>query len=220
MKLCVISDIHSNIFYLEKCMNRIIELGFDKLICLGDTVGYFNNPNEVIDMLISEKAEFLLGNHEAMLLEVLDCPDESRNIYNIDKHLAHINKEHLEFMSTWIPFYEMELNEKRFLFIHGSPYNPLCGYIYENTITPMYDCLNYDFIFFGHTHIPFIRNNKRNTMVNAGSCGLPRDYGNKPSFVMVDCESFKIDIVRLDVNIDEFIHHVDVHVDVTKCLRR
>ena len=91
MKLCIVSDIHANIFYLQKCLDYIKKLGVDRLICLGDVVGYFDRPNEVIDILLKENAKCLLGNHEAMMLGLIDYPEDKESVYNLKKNLEVIN---------------------------------------------------------------------------------------------------------------------------------
>ena len=54
MKIVVISDIHSNIDYLRKCMFFIQKERPDKIICLGDIVGYFDQPKQVFDFLMKQ----------------------------------------------------------------------------------------------------------------------------------------------------------------------
>ena len=220
MKLCVISDIHANIFYFEKCMKEIKKQGIDRLICLGDVVGYFDRPNEVIEILVSENAECVLGNHEAMMLGLSQCSKNRESIYNLKKNLSDIDEKHLNYISSWVPFYELKISDKKMLFVHGSPYDPLNGYLYENELNSLYENLHYDFVFTGHTHIPYIKQSKNHIIVNAGSCGLPRDHGNKPSFVILDCCNFTCDLFRVEIDNSEFINYVDAHMDVINCLRR
>ena len=40
MRLGVISDVHGNRFALESVLRNLDELAIDRLICLGDVVGY------------------------------------------------------------------------------------------------------------------------------------------------------------------------------------
>ena len=47
MKIAVMSDIHGNIYALMKALEDIDEQRVDKIICLGDLVGYGPHPNEV-----------------------------------------------------------------------------------------------------------------------------------------------------------------------------
>jgi len=220
MKLCIISDIHSNIFFFEKCMEEIAKHDIDKIICLGDTIGYFDKPNEVIDILVRERVKCILGNHEAMMLGLIDYSPNIEPIYNLKNNHSVLREKYLNLIRSWVPFYELKINSRKMLFVHGSPYDPLNGYLYENTISAAYENLQYDFIFTGHTHRPYIRQNKNQTIVNVGSCGLPRDYGNMPSFVILNCGDFTCDLMRIKIDINDFINNIDVHEDVLNCLGR
>ena len=51
MKIAVMSDIHGNIYALMKTLEDIDEQNVDKIICLGDLVGYGPHPNEVVALI-------------------------------------------------------------------------------------------------------------------------------------------------------------------------
>ena len=51
MKIAVVSDIHGNIYALMKTLEDIDEQNVDKIICLGDLVGYGPHPNEVVALI-------------------------------------------------------------------------------------------------------------------------------------------------------------------------
>ena len=55
MKLAFLGDIHSNIISLRKAIKLCISEGVDKIVSLGDTIGYGNEPNEVCRLLIDCK---------------------------------------------------------------------------------------------------------------------------------------------------------------------
>ena len=48
MRIAVISDIHSNIYALDKVIEDIKSKNVDMVVCIGDLVGYGTCPNEVI----------------------------------------------------------------------------------------------------------------------------------------------------------------------------
>ena len=48
MRIAVISDIHSNIYALDKVISDIKSKNVDMIVCTGDLVGYGTRPNEVI----------------------------------------------------------------------------------------------------------------------------------------------------------------------------
>ena len=51
MKYAVISDVHANLQALETVLSRIEERPVDRIICLGDLVGYNADPNECVEIV-------------------------------------------------------------------------------------------------------------------------------------------------------------------------
>jgi predicted phosphodiesterase len=64
MKYAVISDIHANLEALTSVLREIDRLDVDRIVCLGDIVGYHANPNECIELLRSCAATCIAGNHD------------------------------------------------------------------------------------------------------------------------------------------------------------
>lgn len=67
MLLALISDIHANGLSLDACLRQIAALKPDRLILLGDFVGYGAEPEAVVDRvmaLVAGGAVAVLGNHD------------------------------------------------------------------------------------------------------------------------------------------------------------
>jgi predicted phosphodiesterase len=64
MKLAIISDIHANLEALEAVLKDIETRGADRLVCLGDIVGYNANPAECIALLRRHDPLCVAGNHD------------------------------------------------------------------------------------------------------------------------------------------------------------
>ena len=62
MKIAVISDIHSNIYALDKVIDDIKSKNVDMVVCTGDLVGYGTRPNEVIHKIKEEKILTIMGS--------------------------------------------------------------------------------------------------------------------------------------------------------------
>ncbi|MDR9388678.1 MAG: metallophosphoesterase family protein, partial [Balneolaceae bacterium] len=67
-KLLVISDVHGSMDALNALNDRLDVNRVDKILCLGDMVGYGPEPNEVVAQLRDWNAECVLGNHDAAVL--------------------------------------------------------------------------------------------------------------------------------------------------------
>ena len=59
MKVALLADIHANLPALEAVMNDLPKV--DLIVCLGDVVGYYADPNEVCDLLQRYKVPTVRG---------------------------------------------------------------------------------------------------------------------------------------------------------------
>jgi predicted phosphodiesterase len=195
----------------------------DRFFFLGDAVGYMPYHAEVLTALESIHATCLMGNHEAMLCGLLQYADEKDEIYLLKETRQNISSDTLARIKRWLPYHIDTLDGIKVLFVHGSPWDPLQGYIYPDSQERFYSNRAYNFIFTGHSHRPFISKNDYSVMVNVGSCGLPRDIGNSPSFVLLDTLSREVTLIRLKLEIKDLLTDLEckkVHKDVLNCFLR
>ena len=68
MRIAVIADIHANLEALEAALIAIEREGIDRIICLGDIVGYGPDPLGCIYRLQEVEALVLLGNHDQAII--------------------------------------------------------------------------------------------------------------------------------------------------------
>ncbi len=222
MKIGIICDAHGNHAGMIACLNVLKKNGAKKIFFLGDAVGYMVDPNSILNSLQAYDCQCLLGNHDAMLLGHISIPKSKENIYKINESLKEIKKKNFLYMLSWKPFLERNFNGIRFLFVHGSPFDPLQGYVYPDTNIANWKRLPYDFIFTGHSHYPFIRKVGRQTIVNVGSCGLPRDSGKLVSCAICDTLTRDVRIIRIPIDVKQVIarHRRKIHLQVKRCLMR
>ncbi len=64
MRLAIISDIHANLEALHATLHDISQQRVDRIVCLGDIVGYNANPAECIALLRAAEALCVAGNHD------------------------------------------------------------------------------------------------------------------------------------------------------------
>lgn len=222
MKLGIISDAHGNQLGLKKCIDLLKNKGAERLIFLGDAIGYFPNPNDTLELLRAEKVECLLGNHEAMLTGQVEIDLQRDKVYGIEKARKSIDKNYISEISSWLPRKTIKIGSRKILCVHGSPWNPVNGYVYPDFDISRFSSLRYDIIFMGHTHIPFIHKIDTLTIVNVGSSGLPRDQGNLLSCVLYDVTAARTEILRIPFGTTQMEkdYSNNVHPSVLKCLKR
>ncbi len=224
MRLCVFSDVHGNIRYLETARAAWAGQGIDRYVFLGDAVGYFPDGEAVIQVLQALNALCLLGNHDAMLLGSLPLPpsEEKDTVYQIAAAREWIRPETLNFMRSWPEVVEETIDGQRVRFVHGTPAHPLTGYAYEdNPPADSFGEAGLDFLFMGQTHRPWLRQTAHTTVVNIGSIGLPRDNGRSPSYAILDTIEKKASIERLTADPSPILKAPgNIHPAVLQVLQR
>ncbi|MGO4573224.1 metallophosphoesterase family protein [Microvirga sp. 2TAF3] len=64
MRAAIISDVHANLEALQSTLRDISTRNVDRIVCLGDIVGYNANPAECIELLQGINALCVAGNHD------------------------------------------------------------------------------------------------------------------------------------------------------------
>lgn len=211
MKIAIISDVHANPKALQTALDDARDQGCERIICLGDIVGYGYDPNTCIDICRNENMECVLGNHDAGIIGKLGLGWFSSWAQGgVMRHRKEVDEPRKE----WLRSLEYQKQEKfgawRCCFSHGTYSCPeKFGYIQgprdanlEVEFMKMRGC---DILFVGHTHFAeaFSRNldgdffwhstinaavlsinpnNYAQLIVNVGSIGYPR---NQPHTVYV-----------------------------------
>ena len=75
MRVLVLSDIHANLAALEAVLADAGTVGFDRVWCLGDTVGYGPEPEACIARVRSLNGEVVVGNHDWAAAGNMDVDD-------------------------------------------------------------------------------------------------------------------------------------------------
>ncbi|MFZ0389938.1 MAG: metallophosphoesterase family protein [Calditrichia bacterium] len=217
MKIAIISDIHSNLAALRQALEYIHSENVDKIVCLGDVVGYGPRPNECVELIRSNCQVCLMGNHDHAVLGLTDTyhfNQYARDAVNwTSRTLTLQNKAYLENL----PFSH---HENRLLFVHSTPVLPEeWHYILSEIEARHYlKSISQRLCFVGHSHIPVIFSEKEGSLfkeeiqldyqdqkyiVNVGSIGQPRDGDPRLCFVLLDSESGLLKFIRLEYPVQE-----------------
>jgi len=217
MQYGVISDIHSNLEAFEAALEEIDKRRIDKIICLGDIVGYGANPNECIDKVRQLTDIVVIGNHDAGSIGQTDL-----NYFNwvareacgwTGRVLTASNKAYLKNL-------DFIKKEKGALIVHASPSKPEAWRYVTSLGIAMreFSCFNESICFVGHSHVPitFVKRGAKydviedtdlrldrgvNYIINVGSIGQPRDLDPRASFGIYDSNEEQVEIIRLAYDI-------------------
>ena len=213
MIFVVYSDVHSNLEALSNFFNVLKDVNYDKLVCLGDLVGYGPDPNSVVE-LIREKSDIVLGgNHDFGVVGKTSLAN-----FNPYALSACIWTREKLYQGNWK--YLDSLRAKKVVngitWVHSSPFQPEeWHYVLPNSYEHnFFKHLDTQVCFVGHSHLPvilertpkleikthtpasfFLKPNHK-YIINVGSIGQPRDGNPEPVFVVYDSKVSRIDFKR------------------------
>ncbi|WP_370572772.1 metallophosphoesterase [Methanomethylovorans sp.] len=205
MRLLIISDVHGN----KEALDAVMAVPHDDVICLGDLVDYGPSPGECIDLLIDQKISTIMGNHDSAVAFRMDCGCSYQY-----KHLSQSTREYtwavlrdtqIESLSNLPLDYERMENGKKLYFAHGSPvsfYDYIKPDTTEDAIKELIKGVDAEFIFIGHSHLPFVRKVGDVTLVNPGSVGQPRDGDTRASCAVFDTGTLQAEIIRVEYDME------------------
>ncbi len=227
MKYAIISDIHANLEALNAVLKEIDSIGVDKIICLGDLVGYYADPNECVNIIRDRKIKCIAGNHDRVATG-LKKPDRfgqngKKAIYWTKKNLKSNNVEFLKAL----PLYE--IIDDNFLIVHGALHpvpNEDNYLLIETEIQKTFDMListypHINICFFGHTHLSCVYENNDGILsmtksytvpinlsmkylINPGSVGKSHHHNDqRASFLVYDLTERTIVFYRKYFDIDQ-----------------
>ena len=134
-KIAVVSDMHSNYKALEAVLEDLKHRDFDALICLGDMVGYYTEPNQVVDAIRDAAQVTVMGNHDFAIIE------PEKLLYSTLQEGAQAALDHNKDLLTqdnkkWLEKLPMKVVLKTpygtATLVHGDPIT-IFGYIYGVT---------------------------------------------------------------------------------------
>ena len=121
MRIGILSDIHANLEALVQVEAVLGRLGVDRVICLGDVVGYGASPNDCCERIRALASITLLGNHDAAVSGRMDYAyyyDAARQA--LDWTVQQLDPDHL----VWLRSLPYAHRVDDLAFSHGSPILP------------------------------------------------------------------------------------------------
>lgn len=222
MRIAVFSDAHGNLDGFKISWETIQNEKPDLIYFLGDIFGYGIYGHEILKFLIQRtdsKLFCLLGNHDAMMIGVLPINVEKNKIYRLMPDT--LTQTEISWLSKLLPYNIYTDETSSVLFVHGTPFDPLNGYLYQNSNFSVYSALNFNFVVMGQTHRAYIKKIDNTMFVNVGSCGLPRDIGTRLSFCMLDTKKNICEIKYINIEKNIMLRNFDSdNYPVLECINR
>jgi len=212
-ELAIVSDIHGNLDALNATIKNLSQ---KSIYCLGDLVGYGANPNEVIEWARENNVRCVMGNHEYAVVT------GDASWFNWDAQRAifwtrsNLKKESLDFIKNLPKRIELEIDDVKILFVHGSPNDPIFEYVMPETHSDLLDYYlsnnNVDVIGLGHTHIPFVYKSDKGIVFNPGSVGQPRSGDSRACYAILTIDEG-------DVQIEHKLVEYDIESSANKIIK-
>ncbi|MDD2479229.1 MAG: metallophosphoesterase family protein [Victivallaceae bacterium] len=224
MRIGIISDIHSNLEALQAIYSKLEKAKVDRIVCLGDIVGYGPDPVACIDFLIDHKIRSIKGNHDVFAIDI------TRKLeWNMQKTaeimILWSQKKIDQKRRDWLDKLPLQMKYAGIQMVHASmecvtgEYWP---YILDQSTAQMHFYLQESRVAFcGHLHIPLLfsaadGNIKMQVLkrkkipqkiaakflISVGSVGQPRDMDWRAAAAIYNTENNTIDSIRTEYDVD------------------
>lgn len=233
MRTAIISDIHGNIEALDAVMADIDERGADRIICLGDIVGYGPDPVDCVD-IVADRCEWaLIGNHDFGVIY------EPTNFNYAAEQAAYWTRTQFEneddsekSAKRWdfLGRLRVRVSMEDFLCVHGTPRRPINEYLFpEDAVnSPVKMEQIFDriprYCLVGHTHVPGVFTDEpdfyppedldgvytfredEKAIINPGSVGQPRDLDPRASYAIM--ENGRVEFFRVEYPVQPVVDRI------------
>jgi predicted phosphodiesterase len=217
----IVSDIHGNYEALEAVLEDA-RGRYDRILCLGDLVGYGADPNQVAEWAKSNVVSIVRGNHDRACsgtdsLEYFN-PSARASAFWTRGALTPGNSSYLEHLARG-PLHVTHNGDGGFDLVHGSPLDEDEYLVGLEDVQSLGQHLETKLTFFGHTHLQggFLlapRSVSRVLMnrvlqlepdyyylINPGSVGQPRDGDPRAAYALYSAGDRTVEFRRVPYDI-------------------
>jgi diadenosine tetraphosphatase ApaH/serine/threonine PP2A family protein phosphatase len=221
MRYGILADVHANASALRTALDHLARAKIDKILFLGDLIGYGGQPAESVSMLM-ERTDVLAicGNHDRQLFDPVDPHMRRTAVTALEWTRSVLSPAQMEYLRA-LP--QGLTVDDQFIMVHGS-LSERDAYILNSTqvnrnlkvLTSHFPAFH--ICFFGHTHSPMLVSNQNAVMearetktyqlkrddtylINPGSAGQPRDNCPFASFGLFDADKWTMTFFRVPYDI-------------------
>ncbi len=214
MRYAIVSDIHANMAAWRNVLTDIADLRTEKIICLGDILGYGPDPVAVLESVYQLVDVTLQGNHDAAVCRRMSTD----SFYGLAADAVSHSREKLAPAALkWLQALPMTHAEPDFRCAHGDFSDPQAfRYITEPAdALPSWRATDEQLLFVGHSHVPgifvtgasgkphfippcdFELEPGKRYIVNPGSVGYPRAGDGRSSYCVYDSATSTVSFRQL-----------------------
>src|SRR5229473_2738721 len=210
MRIAVIADIHGNQLALEAVLQDLHrQPAVDQLVIAGDLCLNGPCPRQVLETVQGLRCPVLHGNVDVEV--VTQAPGKGEKKRSTAAWTREqIGPAGIDYLAS-LPFSQRVANPggSDLLIVHANPLNvedAIFPNASDSTLEHLLGGLDGDIgaMAFGHLHIAYIRQWRHLLLVDAGSCGLPRDEDLRASYGILNWQNNHWDAERGETSKDAF----------------
>jgi predicted phosphodiesterase len=215
MRYAVISDIHGNVEALEAVLADIKSRNIKTIVCLGDIVGYYPDPEQCVELVSKHVDYCVAGNHDYAAINKIDIQTFT---YYALVAMEWTRNSISDGAKRFLASLPLNIEKNGIYFTHASPSTAQdWSYVFPDSEEAVFEAFNslvHRINFIGHTHWPSIMIqeddkiilcsehsislNKRNFyLINVGSVGQPRDFNSRSCYAIYDSDAEKVSLIRV-----------------------
>lgn len=232
MRTAVIADVHGNLPALEAVLADIDRQACDRIICLGDLVGYNAQPAECVQLVAARVDVCVAGNHDRDLLRdqaSAGTRPEARLVQRWS--LGQLSSAEVAYLAD-LP--NMAIEASGLIAAHGCYLNDSFyrGYVtstmLEENLVRIAENPDWPKVALcGHTHTPLSSWLSKGAvtevspdgplhwpaeadavLLNPGSVGQPRDGDSRASYMVIDPDQRSIGLRRLTYDVERAVRAI------------
>ena len=226
MRFLILRDIHGNIEALDAVLARAPRDSYDRLLVLGDLVGYGGTPNEVVDRIFELSPDVIIrGNHDKVATGIESADKFNRVAAEAARWTQDTLSPENRKRVAGLPAGPKNA-DKDVEVCHGTPFDEDSYVFDEDDASRALESASRQVCFFGHTHVPvaYVLKGSEVTvtrpqpggaettvvniikkdryLINPGSIGQPRDTDPRASYATYDSKKRRVEIRRVPYRID------------------
>jgi putative phosphoesterase len=199
-RLGIISDLHANLDALTAVLADMPPV--EAIVCCGDLVEYYDQPNEVCALVRERGIQCIRGNHDAYTLGLLIPSPAHRSAFRTDWTREVLEETHRQWLESLGTELRIETETGHLWIRHANPWDE------EAYLRPEYPAslarLRLEpgqTLVVGHTHRPLHRPIGDGWLLNPGSVGQPRDGDPRASYALVDLDTGEVELRRAEYDV-------------------
>ncbi|MCA9603976.1 MAG: metallophosphoesterase family protein [Myxococcales bacterium] len=227
MSVAVLADVHANLHALDAVLEDLARIDPDRIVVLGDLVGYGARPREVIARIREVADLVVLGNHDhGVAQRSMAAGTRASAQRAVDWTRERLDADELAYLAE-LP--RIGLDASGVLCAHGCYLNPdhYYGYVTSTMLEANLDAIagrdeGASVALCGHTHVPMVAHRARAAVVeawpgegvvrwptdaevvliNPGAVGQPRDGDLRAAWALIDPEAGRAEIRRVAYDVE------------------